>query len=199
MRATEQDRPDVQEQRLAWVEEFDTISAHKLVFIDESAASTSLARLYGRCAVGERLSGSAPAGHWLTCTLISAVRLDGPFAPMILDGPMDGVAFLAWVEQCLVPGLRQGEIVVMDNLGSHKVTGVREAIEAAGCTLRYLPPYSPDMNPIENMWSQVKSKLRKMAARTFDALSDAVGATVTSVSKSDCKGFFDHCGYRVNI
>lgn len=199
MRAAEQDRQDVQELRTAWLEDFAGIPANRLVFLDESAASTSLARLYGRCSIGQRLTDSAPAGHWLTCTLVSAIRLDGAFAPMILDGPMDGAAFVAWVEQCLVPTLRRDEIVIMDNLSSHKVQGVYEAIISAGCSLRYLPPYSPDMNPIENMWSQVKSKLREIAARTFDALSDAVGSAITSVSKFDCQGFFKHCGYRVNI
>ena len=137
-----------------------------LVFIDESGASTKMTRLYGRCARGKRLVCTVPHGHWKTTTFVGALRQDGMTAPCVFDGPMNGEAFLAWVEQFLGPSLRRGDIVVMDNLSSHKVKGVREAIEAVGATLRYLR-YSPDLNPIEQFFAKLKSLLRKAGARTL--------------------------------
>ena len=165
------------------------------MFIDESGAKSNLSRLWGRCRKGERLVAKIPHGHWHTSTIISAIRLDGPFAPAVFDGPADTATFAAYVEQVLAPGLRPGEIVVMDNLAAHKTAGIQEAIESVGATVHYLPPYSPDFNPIEAMWSKVKSHLRKAAARTFDTLCDAVADAIAQVTPIHCKGFFQNCGY----
>lgn len=167
-----------------------------LVFIDESGASTKMTRLYGRCARGKRLLCPVPHGHWKTTTFLGALRHDGMTAPCIFDGPINGEKFLAWVEQFLVPILRQSDVVVMDNLSSHKVKGVREAIEAAGATLRYLPAYSPDLNPIELFFAKFKSLLRKANARTLEALTQAIADALTCFSPKECKNFLAHAGYR---
>jgi len=166
------------------------------VFIDETAVTTKMTRLYGRAPLGERLVAKVPHGHWKTLTLVAACRVDGMTAPYVVDGAMDGPAFLAYVEQVLVPTLKKRDIVFMDNVRTHKVVGVREAIEAAGAELRYLPPYSPDLNPIENVYSKLKSDLRKGAARTVDALSRLVGRSLKEIAPSDCAGYFRHAGYR---
>ena len=165
------------------------------MFLDESGARTDLARLRGRCPVGERLATRVPHGHWKTYTMVSAVRTGGPCASALIDGPMDADVFRAYVTLVLAPTLRPGDIVVMDNLQSHKASGVLEAIEAAGATVMYLPPYSPDYNPIENMWSKVKTLLRGAAAWTYDALQRAVWDALDAVTPQDCRGFFRHCGY----
>jgi transposase len=154
-----------------------------------------MTRLRGRCRIGQRLVGKAPHGHWKTSTIISAVGLRGAFAAAIFDGPTDREVFLAYVQQVLVQELRPGDIVIMDNLQPHKAAGVRQAIEAAGATLLYLPAYSPDLNPIENLWSKLKAYLRKIAARTFDELCDAVAAGLKLITHNDCQGFFQNCGY----
>lgn len=167
----------------------------KLVFFDESGINTTMARLRGRCLRGERLVSYAPGGHWKSDTLLAAVRLDGVIAPMVLDGPVTGESFAAYVEASLVPELEPGDIVIMDNLPAHKSQRVAAAIERAGCSLVYLPPYSPDLNPIENMWSKVKASLRKAATRTFDSMIDAVADALHSVTPEDCQGYFEHCGY----
>lgn len=167
----------------------------KLVFLDESGINTAMARRYGRCAQGKRLVDSAPAGLWQSNTLLAAVRLDGVVAPMVLDGPVNGEAFAGYIEQCLVRELEPGDIVIMDNLPAHKSVRVTQAIEGAGCSLVYLPPYSPDLNPIENMWSKVKAWLGKAAARTFETVVDAVGQALLAVNTTDCQGYFSHCGY----
>jgi transposase len=165
------------------------------VFIDESGAKSNLARLWGRCAKGQRLIAKVPHGHWQTNTIISAIRLDGSFAPGVFDGPADTETFRAYVEQTLSPELRSGEIVVMDNLAAHKAAGIKESIESVGATVLYLPPYSPDFNPIEAMWSKVKNHLRSAAARTFDTLCHAVHAALETITTSDCQGYFQNCGY----
>ena len=183
------------ERRAQWAAMLPTLDPDKLVFLDESGAQTNLARTRGRCREGERLASAVPHGHWKTYTMVGAVRLDGPCAAALVDGPVDADVFRAYVELVLVPALRPGDVVVMDNLQPHKAAGVREAIEAAGATLLYLPPYSPDFNPIENMWSKVKQLLRSAAARTFEALRDAVWAAMDAVTGDDCRGFFAHCGY----
>ena len=172
------------------------LSPERLVFIDESGASTKMTRLYGRCARGKRLVCAVPHGHWKTTTFVGALRQDGMTAPCVFDGPMNGEAFLAWVEQFLVPTLRRGDIVVMDNLSSHKVKGVRQAIEAAGATLRYLPPYSPDLNPIEQFFAKLKSLLRKAGARTLQALDQAIADALTRFSPKECLNFLADAGYR---
>ena len=168
-RAAEQDRPDVAAAREEWRASQGELNPQSLVFIDETGAATNMARRYGRCPRGQRLLTSVPWGHWKTTTFVAALRVDQVTAPSVFDGPIDGASFRAYVEQCLVPMLRPGDIVVMDNLASHKVAGIREAIEAAGAELRYLPPYSPDLNPIEQFFVKLKALLRKAAARTLDA------------------------------
>jgi transposase len=165
------------------------------VFLDESGAQTNMARLRGRCDKGARLVARQPHGHWKTTTMISAIRVDGPCAPFVVEGAVDAEVFRTYVARVLVPALREGDVVVMDNLQPHKASGVREMIEAAGARVLYLPPYSPDFNPIEAMWSKVKQRLRSIAARTVDALFDAVGVAIDTVTAADCLGFFRGCGY----
>jgi transposase len=185
----------VKERRERWATDRPDLPSENLVFIDESGAQTNLVRRRGRCAAGERLVAAVPHGHWKTTTMISAVRLSGACASVILDGPVDADAFRTYVRWSLAPALGEGDIVIMDNLQSHKASGVKEMIEAAGATVRYLPPYSPDLNPIENMWSKVKENLRSAAARSFDALQQAVWSALDRVTPGDCAGFFRHCGY----
>jgi len=151
----------VQEQRASWQAAQPWVDAAKLVFVDETWASTNMTRRYGRAPKGERLVESIPHGHWKVTTLVAALRSDGLVAPMVCDGALNGDLFVAYVEQVLVPTLRAGDVVVMDNLSSHKRKEVREAIEKAGCELWYLPAYSPDLNPIENAFSKLKALLRK--------------------------------------
>ncbi len=154
-----------------------------------------MARLRGRAPKGERCRASIPHGHWKTTTFTGALRLNVLAAPMILDGPMYGAAFLAYVEQVLVPELKLGDIVVMDNLPAHKVRGVREAIEAAGAELLYLPPYSPDFNPIEMAFSKLKATLRKAAARTVPDLWQAIAVAIDAFTPTDCQNYFAAAGY----
>jgi transposase len=152
--------------------------------------------LYGRAPVGVRLVAKVPHGHWKTLTLAAALRIDGVTALYVIDGAMDGPSFLAYVEQVLVPTLKKRDIVFMDNVRTHKLAGVREAIEAAGAELRYLLAYSPDLNPIENAYAKIKSNLRKDAARTVEALWKLVGRSVKGIGPSECAGYFRHAGYR---
>jgi len=181
--------------RAAWFEGQLDLDPDKLVFIDETGATTKMARLRGRAPKGDRCRASVPHGHWKTTTFTGALRLDGLAAPMILDGPMYGIAFLAYVEQILVPELKRGDIVVMDNLPAHKVTGVREAIEAAGARLLYLPPYSPDFNPIEMAFSKLKAALRKAAARTVPDLWQAIATAIDAFTTAECQNYFAAAGY----
>ena len=154
-----------------------------------------MTRRYGRCKRGQRLVASVPHGHWKTATFIGALRADGLTAPAVFDGAINGVSFLAYVEQVLVPTLRRGDIVILDNLPSHKVDGVREAIEAVGAELRYLPPYSPDLNPIELLFAKFKAHLRKLAARSVEALWTAIAQTVSAFERGECKNYIRHAGY----
>ena len=154
-----------------------------------------MTRWRGRCAVGQRLVAQVPHSHYQTSTLIAAVRWTGACAPWVWAGAMNGPLFLAWVRQGLAPTLQPEDLVIMDNLATHKVAGVREAIAAVGARLRYLPPYSPDFNPIENLWSKVKQKLRSLAPRTDKALVRAVGTAFAAISPTDCQGFFSHARY----
>ena len=153
-----------------WFEGQLDLDPERLVFIDETWTKTNMARTHGRAPRGERLRMSVPHGHWMTTTFVGALRIGGMTAPMVLDGPINGLAFQAYVDQVLVPELAPGDVVVMDNLGSHKGEGVREAIEATGARLLYLPPYSPDFNPIENAFSKLKALLRKAAERTVEGV-----------------------------
>ena len=165
------------------------------MFIDESGAKSNLTRLRGRSPIGQRLVAKAPGGHWKTSTIISAVGLRGAFAPAVFDGPTDREVFRAYVQQVLGPQLRPGDIVIMDNLSPHKAPGVKGAIEAVGATVLYLPPYSPDFNPIENLWSKLKTHLRSAGARTFNTLCDAVAEGLKTITTPDCRGYFQNCGY----
>lgn len=193
--AAEQNRPDVAEKRAQWHEQLAVNPAARLVFVDESGANTRMTRRGGRAAQGQRLVAHLPHGHYESSTLIAAVRLSGPCAPWLFDGAMDGEMFLAWLRQGLAPALQRDDLVIMDNLATHKVQGVLEAIEAAGARLRYLPPYSPDFNPIENMWSKIKQSLRSVAPRTQDQLMQAAKSAFLSISITDCQGFFLHARY----
>jgi transposase len=185
------------EQRSHWHERLAVVPSARLVFVDESGANTKMTRLYGRSPVGERLVTQIPHGHYQTSTLIAAVRLRGPCAPWLFEGAMDGEMFLAWVRQGLVPTLQLEDWVILDNLATHKVAGVRQAIEAAGARLLYLPPYSPDFNPIENLWSKVKQILRRLAPRNAKELLRAAATAFAAISTTDCQGFFSHAQYAI--
>ena len=193
--AAEQERPDVVARRQAWFDAQPDLDPEKLIFIDETGASTKMARLRGRAKRGMRCRAAIPHGHWKTTTFTAGLRLASLSAPMLLDGPMDGDAFRAYVIHVLVPELTPGDIVVMDNLPSHKVTGVRLAIEAAGATLLYLPPYSPDFNPIEMAFSKLKAILRQAAARTVDDLWDVIAQSLDEFTPKECRNYFAAAGY----
>jgi transposase len=166
----------------------------KLVFIDETWASTNMTPRYGRCEKGKRLLAYTPFGHWKTTTFVAALRCDRIAAPCVFDGPINGATFLAYVEQALAPTLSPGDIVIMDNLGSHKVAGVREAIEAAGATQSFLPAYSPDLDPIEQVFAKLKNTLRKMAHRTIDALWDGIGIALDDFPPTECFNYLLNAG-----
>jgi len=171
------------------------MNLEKLVFIDESGAKTNMTRLYGRAMAGQRAVDDTPSGHWCTTTMVSSVRLDGSTACMVVDGATTKDIFEAYIEQILLPTLKVGDIVVLDNLSAHKSQQVRELIASVGAELWYLPPYSPDLNPIEKMWSKVKSILRTLKTRTKEALIDAIAKALERVTASDAKGWFESCGY----
>ncbi|RJG04938.1 IS630 family transposase [Noviherbaspirillum cavernae] len=166
-----------------------------LVFLDETWAGTSMTPARGRSVKGTRCLGQAPCGHWHTTTFVCALRTGGLVAPCVFDGPINGNAFRTWVQQVLAPVLQPGDIVVMDNLGSHKVVGIAAAIETAGAQVRYLPPYSPDYNPIEQVFAKFKTLLRKTAARTMDTLWCAFGALLDQFNAAECERYICHSGY----
>jgi transposase len=198
LRAAEQDRPDVVAQRAAWREKIPDLDPHRLVFLDESGAKTNMTRLYGRAFDGQRVLDSTPHGHWCTTTMISSLRLDGSTAAMVIEGPTDADVFEAYVEQVLVPSLRPGDIVVMDRLGPHKAAKIVNRIEEAGAAVWLLPPYSPDFNPIEKMWSKIKEFLRSAKPRTYATLLTTIAAALEAVAADDAQGWFGSCGYRYN-
>ncbi len=171
------------------------LDPERVVFIDETWAKTNMTRTHGYAPKGERLIDAAPHGHWHTTTFVGALRADGMVAPLVVDGAINGELFRAYVEQVLVPELRPGDVVVLDNLGSHKVAGVRRAIERAGCQLLFLPPYSPDLNPIENAFSKLKRLLRRAAERTVDGLWSAIGRLLGDFPPAECRNYLRHCGY----
>lgn len=185
----------MKQRRDEWLSSRDGIDPRRFRFIDESGAKTNMVRAHGRCLRGQRLLSAAPAGHWKTTTMLAAISLDGVEAPWTLDGAIDTDAFLVYVEHVLVPTLAGGEIVVLDNLSSHKHPRVAELIHGAGAEVWYLPPYSPDLNPIEQMWSKVKQILRSLAARTCVGLFKAIGAALAQVTPEDLLGWFTHSGY----
>jgi len=193
--AAEQERPDILKRREAWFESQLDLDPEKLIFIDETWASTNMARRYGRAPKGERLRAAIPHGHWKTTTFVAGLRLEGLVAPFVFDSPINAVTFEAYVEQFLVPELKPGDIVVMDNLSSHKRPQVAALIEAAGASLLYLPPYSPDFNPIEKLFAKFKALLRKAAERTVEGLWSAIGKTLERITPRECANYFEAAGY----
>ena len=181
--------------REAWFDAQLDLDPDRLVFIDETGANTKMARLYGRSPRGERCRAAVPHGHWKTTTFTAGLRSDGIVAPFVLDGAMDGEVFQAYVEQMLAPELRRGDVVVMDNLPAHKVHGVREAIEAAGASLLYLPPYSPDFNPIEMAFAKLKALLRAAEARTIPDLWQAIADALKRFTPAECRNYLAAAGY----
>lgn len=181
--------------RREWIENQPKLDVKKLVFLDETGTSTNMARTRGRALKGERCVASVPHGHWKTTTFIAGLRVNEITAPMVLDGPMNGPTFLAYIEQFLCPTLTPGDIVIADNLPSHKIAGARQAIEARGAKLYFLPPYSPDLNPIEKLFAKLKALLRKAAHRTVDALWDEIGNLLNAFSPDECKNYFASSGY----
>ncbi len=185
----------MQAARRAWTEALADVDITKLVFIDETWVSTNMTRGYGRAPKGQRCVASAPLSHWETTTFVAALRHQQLTAPMLTDGPMDGDIFLAYLHRFLCPTLTPGDLVIVDNLSSHKVAGVQQAITAAGATLLYLPPYSPDLNPIEKLFAKLKALLRKAAIRTTAVLWDEFGQLLASFSPSECTNYFASSGY----
>ena len=171
------------------------MDASHFVFLDETGTATNMARRYGRSPRGQRVVDAVPHGHWLTTTFVAGLREDGIVAPLVLDGPMRGEVFRAYVEQMLAPALSPGDVVVLDNLSAHKVTGVAEAIRAAGATLLYLPPFSPDLNQIEQVFAKLKALLRKAGARTKVALWTAIGTLLDAFEPDECRNYLKNCGY----
>jgi transposase len=181
--------------RQTWFEGQPELEPERLVFIDETGVDTKMARRFGRSPRGQRCRAPVPHGHWKTTTFTAGLRLSGMTAPFILEGPMDGEGFLAYVEQVLAPTLRPGDVVIIDNLPAHRVTGAKAAIEAKGANLLFLPPYSPDFNPIEQAFSKFKAYLRKIAARTVDDLWAAIADAVHTFTAAECQNYFAACGY----
>ena len=181
--------------RRRWMREQGLFDPARLVFIDETSANTKMVRLSGRCPRGKRLIGRVPQGHWKTITFVAALRRRGMRASQTIDGSMTGKRFLAYVEQCLAPTLKRKDIVMIDNLPAHRAAGVREAIEARGATLRYLPKYSPDLNPIEMSFSKLKAHLRKAAERTIPRLRRRIASFARSLTAREASNYFRHVGY----
>ncbi len=171
----------------------------RLVFLDESGVTTEMTRRYGRAPRGERIREASPAGHWRTLTLLGAMTSEGMLASMTVESPTDGDVFLAYLDEVLCPQLRPDQVVVMDNLGAHKVDGVRQRIEAAGARLLYLPPYSPDFNPIEQAWSKIKEHLRSAKARTLEVLEEIVTQALRTITPQNASAWFSHCGYGLQL
>jgi transposase len=195
LRAAEQERPDVAAKRRQWRGWQRFMDPARFVFLDETGTATNMARRYGRCASDQRLVAAVPHGHWRTTTFVAGLRQSGIVAPLVLGGPMTGTAFRAYVEQFLAPALEPGDVVVLDNLAAHKVAGVRQAIAAAGAALLYLPPYSPDLNPIEQLFAKLKALLRKAAARTKAELWSIIGRLLEAYPATECTNYLHHCGY----
>jgi transposase len=196
--AFEQGRQDVVEARRQWSAEQWNLDPDRVVFLDETWAKTNMTRTYGRSSRGQRLVERVPYGRWQTTTFLGALRSTGFVAPLCVEGAINGRVFLAWVEQHLIQALRPGDVVVLDNLSSHKVKGVVEAIAAVGAEVRYLPPYSPDLNPIELAFSKFKKLLRDGACRTVEKLTDLCGKVLDLFSEHECRNYLKHCGYRYN-
>jgi transposase len=199
LHAAERHREDVAAQREEWQKLRETLDIKRLVFIDETWTKTNMTPLRGRAQRGKRVIDYVPQGHWKTTTFLAALRHDGLTAPMVLDGAINGDAFLAYVEQVLLSTVQEGDIVVMDNLSSHKVAGVREAIESVGAKVVYLPPYSPDFNPIENVFSKLKTLVRKSKIRKVEELWKRLGELCDVFSPNECRNYFRHAGYKKKL
>ncbi|HEX3204633.1 MAG TPA: IS630 family transposase [Propionibacteriaceae bacterium] len=195
LHATEQGRPDVAAARRRFIVRQPALDPKHLIFLDETSATTKMTRTHGRCLRGQRLLEPVPHGHWKTSTLVAGLCLSGITAPYVMDGAMTGDVFLQYIKQILAPTLTAGDIVVMDNVATHKVAGIREAIEARGATLLYLPPYSPDLNPIEKAFAKIKATLRKIGARTREALWQAIALAIDDFSSTECLNLFKSAGY----
>jgi transposase len=196
LKASEQDRPDVAEKRAWWRVCQLGLPPERLLFIDETWVKTNMTRPRGRSWRGTRLVAKVPHGHWKTTTFLAALRVSGITAPLVIDGAVNGDVFLAYVRQVLAPTLAAGDLVIMDNLSSHKRVGVREAIEAVGARLIYLPPYSPDFNPIELAFSKFKWLLKGAGERTVEALWKTCGQLLEAFTETECRNYITHCGYR---
>jgi len=195
LHASEQERPDVAAARQQWRQDQPGLDPARLVFIDETGTSTNMVRSRGRARRGTRLIGRVPHGHWKITTFVAGLRCGEIAAPFVIDRPMNSAIFLAYVTRCLVPALKPGDIVVMDNLKPHKAAGVREAIEAAGAKLLYLPPYSPDLNPIEQAIAKLKALLRKAAERSIEGLWNRIGTALGEFTPLECAAYLRHAGY----
>ena len=195
MHASEQDRPWIARRREQWRKYQNRLDPKRLVFIDETWAKTNMTRTHGRCPKGQRLNAKVPHGRWRTLTFLAALRHDRIDAPCVLDGPINGQLFLAYVEQFLVPTLKAGDVVIMDNLGSHKGLAVRRAIRTAGAKLLFLPPYSPDLNPIEQVFAKLKTLLRKAGERTVEATWKRIGSLLNAFSPAECANYLANSGY----
>ena len=196
--ATEQDRRDVARRRAQWKASQGRVDPARLVFIDETWAKTNMTRVRGWAPRGHKLLAKVPQGHWRTLTFLAALRCDRIDAPCVIDGPINGASFLAYVEQFLVPTLKPGDIVIIDNLGSHKALAVRRALRAVGAKLFFLPPYSPDLNPIEQVFAKLKTLLRKAAERTVEATFARIGALLGAFTPRECANYFRNAGYASN-
>jgi transposase len=193
--AGERDRPDVARRRAQWIGYQNRVEPERLVFIDETWTRTDMAPLRGWAMRGDRLPAKVPHGRWKTTTFLAALRHDRVVAPWLVEGPIDGESFRTYVEKVLVPTLHEGDIVIMDNLGSHKGKAVRALIRAAGAKLFFLPKYSPDLNPIEQVFAKLKHLLRKAAARTAEAICAAIGEILGTFSPHECANYFKNSGY----
>jgi transposase len=194
--AGEQDRPDVARRRQQWVKYQGRVDARSLVFLDETWTKTNMAPLRGWSPSGTRLKAKVPHGHWKTMTFLAALRHDRIEAPWLIDGPINGERFRLYLERVLLPTLKPGDILIMDNLGSHKGKAVRRMIRSAGARLIFLPKYSPDLNPIEQVFSKLKHELRSAAARSADTVCDAIGQILPTFSPQECANYFRNAGYR---
>src|ERR1700752_1234371 len=188
--------PDVARRRAQWIKYQDRVELERLVFIDETWTRTDMAALRGWAPRGQRLPTKVPHGRWKTMTFLAALRHDRIVAPWFLEGPIDGESFRLYVEKVLLPTLHPGDIVIMDNLGSHKGKAVRQLIRSAGAKLFFLPKYSPDLNPIEQVFAKLKHLLRKAAARTVDAVCAAIGELLDAFTPEECANYLKNSGYR---
>jgi len=196
LKASEQDRPDVAERRAEWLVKQSGLDPGKLLFLDEFGAKTNLTRTHGRSLEGTRLVAKVPSGHWKSTTFVGALGLRGWVAPLVIDGALNGELFRAYVEQHLAPQVSPGDVLILDNLSCHKVAGVRDALQRVGAEVLYLPPYSPDFNPIEQAFSKLKRLLRTAAPRTVEALWTSCGAELAKFHPSEFQNYLTNCGYR---